>query len=272
MSRSSQRIKKPTDRYLQSEQYNFSSESSDYNDEISLTSTNNSNNEPQRKKQKTQKSYNSEIPLITNFFSLNYTIDDLYNKLILEPEINVYNITKYKTKSIIIEKSGVKIFMELNKMMSYFVCIELAILDSNNKYIELRDIGFHDSIKLFSNYEDLIKEIIRIINLDYNMECYYEEKNLALKLSELKFNVDKTRELYVTLDTSIASINVILNYPHTSIGNRGIKFNDPVKPFVIKSQIENFGIIVKKKKKINQINYFNSLDELVVYLRDISNI
>lgn len=147
---------------------------------------------------------------------------------------------------------------------------QLSLLDKYNKYIELRDIGFADSIKQYLDYDKLVDEIIRINNLDYNIECYNQENILADKLVELKYTVDNTRELYVTIHKDLNDCNIVISYPHNIIGNRGIKYGDPLIPYRIKTDFENIETFKNVKFKIGlKQNYFDSLEDLINYLNKL---
>ena len=187
----------------------------------------------------------------------------------LSDDLKLRNLTiSHNDTFVIISLDGYSILIEPT------LCIvNLSLIDSSNKYIELRAIGFPDSVKVICTYEMLINEIVRIQNLNYNIKCLNEEKVLQKTLVELNYSIDKTRELYVTIKTSIGDACIVLYYPHNVIGNRGTNFGDPDNPFIIKSDFENikrFRKLIPKHGSRNQRNLFKSITELITYFEQFN--
>jgi len=179
-------------------------------------------------------------------------------------------IILHNNNFVIIQLDGYSILIEIESQLGN---VNLSLIDSSNKYIELRAIGFYNSIKVFWTYEMLINEIVRILSLNYNIKCLNEEKVLEKKLSELNYSIDKTRELYVTIRTSIGDACIVLYYPHDVVGNRGTNFGDPDEPFIIKSDFENikrFRKLIPKHGSRNQRNLFKSIVDLITYFEQFN--
>ncbi len=207
----------------------------------------------------------SNIEIRSLFLNHNVFVNKLKSDLIIYDVKIVSN-----EKCVMIMFDGYSVYIE---PMVNFTGFQLSLLDSYNKYIELRDIGFSDSIKQYLDYDKLVGEIIRIRNLDYNIECYNQENVLADKLTELKYSVDNTRELYVTIPKEFNDCNIVISYPHNIVGNRGLKYGDPVNPYKIKTDFENYKTFtVSTNYKINvgkRYNYFDSFEDLTNYLNNL---
>ncbi len=270
MSRQSVRQRKPVNRFQDYEDLPYYRNSNGKRTYYEVNSDSDSStyekhcnsNESPKKKQIPIQTLRIFFPSVKSFFEM--LKEDLIN-------FNL-KIQLWQNKYVVIWLQGFKIYIEPKNPLNLYY---LSLLDSTNKYIELRGIGFPDSIKTYGDYDKLVNEIERIINLDYNIKCYEQESKLEKILSELKISkltLDKTRELYATIETSIGDANLVLSYPTNIVGNRGIKYTDPENPHVILADLENVETFTDNKIKLSRYEYFDSTSKLVDYIYEISKI
>ncbi len=270
MSRQSTRQRKPVNRFDDYEDLPYYRNSNGKRTYYEVNSDSDSStyeknyisNESPKKKQTPTQTSTIIFPNVKSFFE------------ILKEDLKDFNlnIQFWNNKYVLIWLQGFKIYIEPKNPLNLYY---LSLLDSENKYIELREIGFPDSIKTYGDYDELVDEIERIIKLNYNIKCYEEESKLEKILSELKISklkLDKTRELYATVETSIGDANLVLSYPFNVVGNRGVKYADPENPHVILADLENVETFTSNKIRLSRYKYFDSISKLVNYIYEIAKI
>lgn len=180
-------------------------------------------------------------------------LEIIFNYIAEDPDINIFDISCYKEKS--------NLYIELNqykiKLIENSNIIEIIITDNFNNKILIPEIGYGSNKKIFYNINDLVIEIKRIINCNYNMKCYYCVRFLAKHLLESKFEVLIGAQVTMMIPCYGTMLIVELSYPYKEIGNRGIANGDPELPQIICARILNIHL-VRTKLHINRNSYYFS--------------
>ncbi len=140
-------------------------------------------------------------------------------------------------KYIIIPMTGYTILIEHHKFFRSYISISLV--DRENKYMEINELGFDPVIRTCYSYEQLNKIIKEVILSNYNSECYYQIKKVGQELEDIGHKVDMKWGTFVMIETSNVELEVEISYPPFIKGNRGIVHGDPAKPQVIKAVYRN---------------------------------
>ncbi len=176
------------------------------------------------------------------------TIENIHKELLSNDIINYYEIIL--TNNIIyidLINYKIKLFQNSNS-------ITISIIDIRGVPIQLHEIDFSTPCKNYYSTDKLIEEIERIINCNYNIDCYYEifELETRLKVAGFKTEISNSR-LFVTIPRNGINVRLNLFYPYKSIGNRGRKYGDPQLPTCLKAIIFNVDFV--KIRTVLKLNF-----------------
>lgn len=199
------------------------------------------------------------------------TLEYIFNQFRYDPIIRKKYMEYVTYEHLIINLNRHKIKITEGKFP--LPCVVVSITDILNNVIEISEIGFASDVKYIMSYEELLIEVHRVINCNYNMECYYYIRRIGESFKSI-YQVHSKSKVSISVPIPNANTEIILalTCPYLHEGNRGPFFGDPLIPTTICARIINTWMLKQKINILQDTFYFNNQNQLKYFLSNLSSL